>query len=343
MRSIRDWLHRLKDLERPAGVGPFRWRGWIPALEWIVALASLCLLLAFAVTRNVLGLVLAVASVVAGVLLVIYASQPRDSATTRRTDFERGCGPGRLAVTAGMDRSERKDGIMSRDAGWRRCWPPLLLLLAACGAQVAVTTGVPGTDTALDTGREHSPMPTPDTSPGRVDSGTEPTALVAPEESGTSTSQPVEVALLHRIAELLCPYPDPPDRLDPYERHFDTEGPIYRFVCIQATSHSISVAVRHFDDKASARAEFEARKPPGAVETSDGYAFAAWQEQDPSFPGGREEHRLGLMLAGTWFAHIGAFDDTSHVSAPDPGEASRDVFQALQELGLVQPSSEVSP
>jgi hypothetical protein len=37
-------------------------------------------------------------------------------------------------------------------------------------------------------------------------------------------TQAVEEMLLHQVAGRICPYPDKPDELDPYERYFDAEA-----------------------------------------------------------------------------------------------------------------------
>jgi hypothetical protein len=128
----------------------------------------------------------------------------------------------------------------------------------------------------------------------------------------------------------------------PYERYFTEGDPSYRFVCYAATSHSVTIGVRRFADAAAAQAQFEAEKPLVPVDESDGFAAVDWQEQDPSFPGGREEHRLCLMQAGAWLVRIHSFDDTDYLIAPDPRKASLDVFAAIRKVGLLPPP-EVSP
>jgi hypothetical protein len=161
------------------------------------------------------------------------------------------------------------------------------------------------------------------------------------EPSGTPQSEAIEVVLLHRIAELVCPYPDRPEE-DYYDRDFITGGPDYCFMCVQATGHRVTVVIQRYADAAAARAQFEAEGPPGPVDELHGRLTASWEEDHPSFPGGRPEYRVWLMQVSAWLVHISSFDDTHFIIAPDPGKVADQVLQAMMELGVLQPP-EASP
>ena len=136
------------------------------------------------------------------------------------------------------------------------------------------------------------------------------------------------------MGERICPYPGEPDRIDPYERYFTSDDPVFRFVCYQATSHSITVTIRRFADPAEAQAEFEAARPPGPVMEFRGFPASDWQEQHPSFPDGRYEYRVRLLQAGPWLIWVRSFDDTHFLVAPDPREASIAIVEVVREHGL---------
>lgn len=223
-----------------------------------------------------------------------------------------------------------------------RWWLPVLLLLVACGPQVPVTSVTPTSGAAGESGEAlHSPLATPDDVPNteapgaRQPDSSSSSIQPTPEASGTPLSWPIEVVLLYAIAEKVCPYPKDPDQIDFYRRYFYTDSPPFRFDCTPAEGHIVTVAVRRFADASTALAEFDADRPPGPVSESDFFRAADWQEQYPSFPGGREEIRVRLMQTGVWVVSIRSFDDTHFLIAPDPRQVSQDVFDAIVSLGEV--------
>jgi hypothetical protein len=157
------------------------------------------------------------------------------------------------------------------------------------------------------------------------------------------TPRVVEERLLDQIAEDICPYPDDPDRIDPYERYFTSNDPAYTLVCYPAAGHSITVTIRRFAGPAEAQAEFESAREPEPAQAIDGFPSADWQEHHPSFPGGRHEVRVRLLQAGPWLIRIESFDDTHFLIAPDPREASFAVVQAIKEHGFPPEPEGASP
>jgi hypothetical protein len=113
--------------------------------------------------------------------------------------------------------------------------------------------------------------------------------------TGAPTPRVVEQRLLDQIAEDTCPYPDDPGRIDPYERYFTANDPTYTFVCYPAAGHSLTVTIRRFAGPAEAQAEFESAGAHGLALEVQGFPTSDWQEQHPSFPGGRQEIRVRLL------------------------------------------------
>jgi hypothetical protein len=161
--------------------------------------------------------------------------------------------------------------------------------------------------------------------------------------TGVPTPRVVEERLLDQIAEDVCPYPDDPGRIDPYERYFTSDDPTYTFVCYPAAGHSLTVTFRRFLEPAEAMAEFQSAGARGLPQEVQGFPALDWQEQHPSFPGGRLEVRVRLLQAGPWLIRIESFDDTHFLIAPDPREASVTVVQAVKEHGFPSDLEETSP
>jgi hypothetical protein len=157
-----------------------------------------------------------------------------------------------------------------------------------------------------------------------------------PEPAVAPTSEAIEGLLLHEIAERLCPFPDTPGAID----YYTTEGGAYSFVCYPATGHSVTVTLQRFPDPAGAEVGFQAAPGIGPIEELDGFPVTDWQEQHPSFPGGRAEYRLRLMQVGQWLIGIRSFDDTHFLIAPDPHEASLAILQVFREHGLPHTAGE---
>jgi hypothetical protein len=168
------------------------------------------------------------------------------------------------------------------------------------------------------------------------------TPEATPESALAPTTQGVEEVLLQQMAERICPYPDDEEEIDPYERYFTTGDGTPTFTCYPATGHSITVTLRRFADPARAEAEFQAVPELGPVAELEGFAVSDWQEQHPSFPGGRTEVRVRLLQAGPWLISIRSFDDTHFLIAPDPRKASLAILQVLREQRLA-PASEERP
>jgi hypothetical protein len=137
--------------------------------------------------------------------------------------------------------------------------------------------------------------------------------------------------LLREIAARLCPSPDDGRVID----YYTTEGGDYSFVCYPATGHSVTVSLQRFADAASAEAGFRATPGLGVVEEIEGFPVSDWEEQHPSFPGGRAEYRVRLLQVGQWLVRIRSFDDTHFLIAPEPREASVTVLQVFRESGLL--------
>lgn len=159
-------------------------------------------------------------------------------------------------------------------------------------------------------------------------------ALVLAACAGPSvapTSQADEGMLLREVAARLCPFLDEPGVID----YYTTEGGTYSFVCYPATGHSITVTLQRHADGAGAEAAFQAAPGLGPVKELEGFPVSDWQEQHPSFPGGRAEYRVRLLQMGRWLIGIRSFDDTHFLIAPDPREASVGILQVLRESDLV--------
>jgi hypothetical protein len=153
--------------------------------------------------------------------------------------------------------------------------------------------------------------------------------------TGVPAPRAVEERLLDQIAAEVCPYPDDPGRIDPYERYFTSDDPAYTLVCYPAAGHSLTVTIRRFAGPAEALAEFASAAGPGPALDVQGFPASDWQEHHPSFPGGRKEIRVRLLQAGPWLIRIESFDDTHFLIAPDPREVSLAVIQAVKEHGFL--------
>jgi hypothetical protein len=163
--------------------------------------------------------------------------------------------------------------------------------------------------------------------------------------AGPTTSPPphvVEEELLDQIAEQFCPHADEPGRIDTYERYVTSSHPTSELICYPATGHSLAVTIQRSAGSAEALAELESVAPEGPVHEIEGFPSSGWQEDHPSFPGGREEVRVRLLQAGPWLIRIESFDDTHFLIAPDPRQVSVAVVRAVKERGL-PPDAEGSP
>ena len=56
--------------------------------------------------------------------------------------------------------------------------------------------------------------------------------------TGAPAPRAVEERLLDQISEGVCPHPEDPSRIDPYERYFTSDDPAYTFICYPAAGHS---------------------------------------------------------------------------------------------------------
>jgi hypothetical protein len=202
--------------------------------------------------------------------------------------------------------------------GWGQGCLLIVVALAACGSPAASMTEAIPTEA---TGAMGAAGPTPG-------------PALAP------TSQAIEEVLLHQVAERICPYPDNPEKIDPYERYFTAGDPKYSFICYPAMGHSITVTMERFADAARAGAGFPSATEPGPAKELDGFPVADWQEHHPSFPGGRYEYRVRLLQVGHWLIWIRSFDDTHFLIAPDPHEASLAILQVFREHGLPHTAGE---
>jgi hypothetical protein len=77
MMPIRDWLRRLQGLVDEGETGPFPSPGCVSRLEWVAALISLVIIVAFAITGNTVGVVATIGIVLVGVLLLVLAGGQR--------------------------------------------------------------------------------------------------------------------------------------------------------------------------------------------------------------------------------------------------------------------------
>jgi hypothetical protein len=143
-----------------------------------------------------------------------------------------------------------------------------------------------------------------------------------------TTPVPREVAetVLQKVAVLVCPdYPDP-DNPDFY-RDFSATDTTYSFQCRPATGHSTTATLRWFSNQSEALAAFEARREGNTVAEFYGLPLSAWDEDYPSFPGGRKEYRVWLWQTQQWLIEVRAFDDTHYIIAPDPETVSEAIYQ----------------
>jgi hypothetical protein len=65
-----------------------------------------------------------------------------------------------------------------------------------------------------------------------------------------------------------------------------------------------------------------------------GFPLLMWEEDHPSFPGGRKESQIWLWQAGQWLIEIYTFDDTHFEIAPDPETVADAIYQAGQKHDL---------
>lgn len=135
------------------------------------------------------------------------------------------------------------------------------------------------------------------------------------------------------MAKRICPYPDKPDKIDPYQRYFIIEDRTYSFICYPSMDHSITVTIRRFADPARAEAGFRSAPELGPAKELHSFPVSDWQEQHPSFPGGRYEYRVRLLQVGQWLIWIRSFDDTHFLIAPDPRLASITILQVIRDHG----------
>jgi hypothetical protein len=152
---------------------------------------------------------------------------------------------------------------------------------------------------------------------------------------GSAEATPIETAatMLQEIAEPVCPIPVGLDDKSLYHQFSSSDG-ASQFECLAAAGHTTVTTLSWFDTPDEADAAFAARREGHMVTEFHGFPLLMWEEDDPSFPGERKEHRIWLWQANQWLIEIRAFDDTHFIIAPDPGTVAEAIYQAGIERGL---------
>ncbi len=155
--------------------------------------------------------------------------------------------------------------------------------------------------------------------------------LPSPTPGPTATLPPGEAAAaaLRQAAQRTCPASAASAGLQ-----FSLAGPVYSFYCAPAAGHGTGALLRRFANPAAAQAAFDAARAGRAVQGFHGHPLCAWAEDDPSLPGGREEHQVWLWQAEAWLVEVRAFDDTPYPIAPDPRTVSEALYAAAVAQGL---------
>ena len=141
-------------------------------------------------------------------------------------------------------------------------------------------------------------------------------------------------AVLRAVAERACPYPDDPDEIDLYIRHFTETDSAYMFACSPAMGHDTVAKLSWFGNQDEAYSAFEDRREADADELFHNLPLAVREKDHPSFPGGRKEYQTWLWQAQEWLIEVRAFDDTHFLIAPDPETFSEFIYQVGVERGL---------
>jgi hypothetical protein len=155
-------------------------------------------------------------------------------------------------------------------------------------------------------------------------------AVVTP---ATPTPREVVEIVLREAASLACPDYGDEDNTDFYRR-FSMTDTVLMFECTPATGHYTSARLWWFSDPSEARAAFETRNEGDTVQEFHEFPLAVWEEDYPSFPGGRKEYRIWLWQVQGWLIEVRAFDDTHYITAPDPETVSETIYQVGVEHGL---------
>ena len=71
MNKVRDWLRRVRELDREGEAGLFSWSGCVSLLGVCVSVASVLMGALFAITRNTEGLLLVIVILLACILMVV--------------------------------------------------------------------------------------------------------------------------------------------------------------------------------------------------------------------------------------------------------------------------------
>jgi hypothetical protein len=152
----------------------------------------------------------------------------------------------------------------------------------------------------------------------------------------TPTAVPIAAArdVLKRASLAVCPPPEDPSDPDVYQRRYYSSDADFSFVCNPAAGHGTGASMRWFASADAARGGFDARRMHTPAEDFHGYPLAVMDADDPSFPGGRKEHRIRLWQAGQWLIEANAFDDTPYLIAPAPEAVSEEIYTAGVEYGL---------
>jgi hypothetical protein len=163
------------------------------------------------------------------------------------------------------------------------------------------------------------------------------TGCTAAGPGGTPpTAVPVAAArdVLKQASLAVCPPPEDPSDPDVYQRRYYSSDTDFSFACDPAAGHSTGASMRWYASADDARGEFDARRKQSPVEDFHGYPVALMDADDPSFPGGRKEHRIRLWQAGEWLIEVKAFDDTPYLIAPAPEAVSEEIYKVGVECGL---------
>lgn len=140
---------------------------------------------------------------------------------------------------------------------------------------------------------------------------------------------PLDVAktVLEKVAKSIC-------YGHPKTSSFSETDTSRNFYCSPSAGHYTITSLAWFETESEARAAFDARSEGRALGEFHGAPLITWNEDHPSFPGGRTEYQTWLWQMQQWLIRVQAFDDTHFTSAPNPKSVSEAVYRLGLEYGL---------
>jgi hypothetical protein len=193
-----------------------------------------------------------------------------------------------------------------------------VVLLAACNVEMPTPT-LESTAVA-NTVEEATAVPEPTPEP------------IATNETTAAAIKTAET-VLREIAETVCPIPAGLNDNSLYHR-FSSTDTTAQFECSPAAGHSTVTTMSWFGSLDEADAAFAARREERMVTEFHGFPLLMWEEDHPSFPGGRKESQIWLWQADQWLIEIYTFDDTNFEIAPGPERVADAIYRVGQKHDL---------